>query len=166
MNFHLRPWQISDAENLVKYANNPNISRFLTDGFPNPYTMEHALSFIEKVSKHDPTQVFAIDVDGDAVGSIGLHPQSDIMRKNIELGYFLGEPFWGKGIITKCIKEIVSYGFQNFDVTRIYARPFGNNIASRKALEKAGFIIEAVIEKSIYKNDEFLDEYIFAIRAI
>lgn len=164
MLFKLRPWQIEDAENLAKYANNHNIAKFLTNGFPHPYTIENAKSFIDMVKEHNPTQVFAIEVHGEAVGSIGLHPQNDIMEKNLELGYFLGEPFWNKDIISKAIVEITNYGFRNFDVIRIFARPFGNNIASQKALEKAGFILDAKIEKNIYKNGEFLDELIYAVR--
>lgn len=161
---NLRPWTLADAENLAKYANNPNVARFLTNAFPHPYTIENAKSFIEMVANQNPTSLFAIDVDGEAVGSIGLHAQSDIMCKNMELGYFLGEPFWGKGIITEAVKQIVEYGFQHFDITRIYARPYGNNLASQKVLEKAGFTLEARIEKNIYKNGEFLDELIYAIR--
>ncbi|MBL7885181.1 MAG: GNAT family N-acetyltransferase [Flavobacterium sp.] len=161
---NLRPWTLSDAENLTKYANNPNVARFLTNAFPHPYTIENAQSFIEMVSAQNPTSVFAIEIDGEAVGSIGLHAQSDIMCKNMELGYFLGEPFWGKGIVTEAVKQMVDYGFQNFDITRIYARPYGNNLASQKVLEKAGFTLEARIEKNIYKNGEFLDELIYAIR--
>lgn len=161
---NLRPWTLSDAENLAKYANNPNVARFLTNAFPHPYTFENAQSFIEMVSAQNPTLVFAIEIDGEAVGSIGLHAQSDIMCKNMELGYFLGEPFWGKGIVTEAVKQMVDYGFQNFDITRIYARPYGNNLASQKVLEKAGFTLEARIEKNIYKNGEFLDELIYAIR--
>lgn len=164
MNFTLRPWQLSDTENLAKYANNPNVAQFLTNAFPHPYSVENAISFIEMVSQHNPTQIFAIDVNGEAVGSIGLHKQSDIMEKNLELGYFLGEPFWDNGIITNAIQEMVVYGFKNFDVVRIFARPFGNNPASAKALEKAGFILEARIKENIYKNGIFLDELIFAVR--
>jgi RimJ/RimL family protein N-acetyltransferase len=164
MTFHLRPWRSSDAESLAKYANNPNIAQFLTNGFPHPYTLENANAFIEMVSQHHPTQVFAITINDEAVGSIGLHPQTDIMEKNIELGYFLGEPFWGNGIITKAVKQMVRFGFENFDVVRIYARPYGNNIASQKVLEKAGFTLEARIEKNIFKNGAFQDELIYAVR--
>jgi len=82
----------------------------------------------------------------------------------MELGYFLGEPFWGNGITTEAVRTIVEYGFKNFDITRIYARPYGNNTASQKVLEKAGFTLEARIEKNIYKNGEFLDELIYAVR--
>lgn len=160
----LRPWTIEDAENLANYANNPKVAQFLTNGFPHPYTIENAKSFIEMVSNQSPTSIFAIDVDGEAVGSIGLHAQTDIMCKNMELGYFLGEPFWGNGITTEAVRTIVEYGFKNFDITRIYARPYGNNTASQKVLEKAGFTLEARIEKNIYKNGEFLDELIYAVR--
>ncbi|MBN8641752.1 MAG: GNAT family N-acetyltransferase [Flavobacteriales bacterium] len=160
----LRTWTIEDAENLAKYANNPKVAQFLTNAFPHPYTIENAKSFIEMVSNQNPTAIFAIDVNGEAVGSIGLHAQTDIMCKNMELGYFLGEPFWGSGITTEAVRTIVEYGFQNFDITRIYARPYGNNPASQKVLEKAGFTLEARIEQNIYKNGEFLDELIYAVR--
>ena len=160
----LRPWTIDDAENLAYYANNPAIAQFLTDAFPHPYSLENAKSYIDMVLQQKPTSVFAIEVEGNAVGSIGLHAQSDIMCKNMELGYFLGEPFWGKGITTLAVREMVAYGFQNFDITRIYARPFGHNIASQKVLEKAGFVLEARIEKNIYKNGTFQDELIYAVR--
>ncbi len=164
MKFTLRPWQPSDATSLVRYANNPAIAQFLTNGFPHPYSLDHAISFIERVSQQNPTQVFAIDVNGEAVGSIGLHPQSDIMEKNLELGYFLGEPFWGQGISTQAVLQMIPYGFQHFDVVRIFARPFGNNPASQRVLEKAGFQLEARIDKNIYKNGVFLDELIYAVR--
>lgn len=160
----LRPWTFEDTENLAKYANNPNVAKYLTNAFPHPYTIENAHSFIAMVAAQNPTSVFAIEVDDEAVGSIGLHAQSDIMCKNMELGYFLGEPFWGKGIVTAAVQQMVGYGFQHFDITRIYARPYGNNLASQKVLEKAGFKLEARIEKNIYKNGEFLDELIYAVR--
>lgn len=160
----LRPWKLSDADNLVKYANNPNIARFLTNAFPHPYTRENAEAFIQMVSAQNPIQVFAIEVNGEAIGSIGLHPQPDIMCKNLEMGYFVGEPFWGKGISTEAVKQMVNYGFEHFDVVRIFARPYGNNPASQRVLEKAGFTKEAHIQKNIYKNEEFLDELIYAVR--
>lgn len=164
MTISLRPWKLSDAESLVKYANNINVAQFLTNAFPSPYLIKDAISFIEMASQQNPTQLFAIDVNGEAIGSIGLHKQSDILEKNLELGYFIGQPFWGKGIATQAVKQIVQYGFNNFDVVRIFARPFGNNIASQKVLQKAGFTLEAKIEKNLYKNGEFLDELIYAVR--
>ena len=111
--------------------------------------------------KNTPTNIFAIDINGEACGGIGIHPQEDVQRKNAELGYWLAEPFWGNGIISKAIPQIVEYGFKNFDITRIYARPYGTNNASQRVLEKAGFTLEGKFEKTLFKNGEFLDEWIY-----
>lgn len=164
MDFILRPWKKADLESLVAHANNFLVAKFLTDGFPHPYTKDDGMAFIEAALKGQPVCLFAIDVSGEAVGSIGLHPQKDIMRKNMELGYWLSQKYWSNGIMTEAVKQIVKYGFENFDVTRIYARPCGNNKASQKVLQKAGFKLEAHIEKNIFKNGEFLDEMIYAVR--
>jgi RimJ/RimL family protein N-acetyltransferase len=106
----------------------------------------------------------AIDINGEACGGIGIHPQDDIQCKNAELGYWLGEPFWGKGIITSAILQMVENGFNSFDINRIFARPFGSNLASQKVLEKTGFILEAKLEKTLFKNGIYEDELIYAIR--
>ena len=164
MNFKLRPWKTSDVDDLSRYANNENIALNLTNQFPYPYTEKHAISFIENVSLVVPTQVFAIDIDGVACGGIGLHSKDDIFIKNMELGYWLAEPFWGNGIITEAIKQMVEYGFKTFDITRIYATPFGRNVASQRVLEKVGFILEARLVETIFKNNEFEDELIYGIR--
>jgi ribosomal-protein-alanine N-acetyltransferase len=160
----LRPWTMNDLDNLVKYGNNPRIAKFMSDGFPCPYTHERAALFIRNAMKDTPTRIFAISVEGEAVGGIGIHPQSDIHRRNAELGYWLAEPFWGQGIITRSIIEIVEYTFKSFDIDRIFARPFSSNNASQKALEKAGFTLEARFRDALIKNGEILDEMIFAIR--
>ena len=103
MLFELRPWKMSDIDNLVSYANNWNIAKNMTDKFAFPYTTENARAFIEFATKDNPIHIFAIDIDEQAIGGIGIHPQEDIHRKNAELGYWLAEPFWGKGIISKAI---------------------------------------------------------------
>lgn len=162
--FKLRPWNLDDLDSLVEQANNFKIARFLTDVFPYPYTKENGRAFIEMATKDKPIHIFAIEKDGKAIGAIGLHPQADIMKKNAELGYWLGEAYWGKGIITEAVKQVVKFGFKTYDITRIYARPYGTNTASQKVLEKAGFELEARIEKNIFKNGEFLDELIYGIR--
>jgi len=164
MNFTLRPWNTNDLDSLVKNANNPNIAKFMTDGFPHPYTNEKGISFIEMATKDSPIHIFAIDIDGKAVGGIGIHPQQDIMKKNAELGYWLGEDYWGKGIVSGAIKQVVDFAFTTYDINRIFARPFGTNIASQKVLEKCGFKLEARFEKVIFKNGEYLDELVYAIR--
>jgi RimJ/RimL family protein N-acetyltransferase len=112
----------------------------------------------------NPARIFAIVVNGEAAGGIGLHPQPDIYRKNMELGYWLAEPYWGKGIATRAVVQMTAYGFDTFDIERIFARPYGHNTASQKVLEKAGFKLEAKLEKTIIKNGEMLDELIYAVR--
>ena len=164
MNVRLRPFTIEDIDSLVKFANNYNIAKNLMDIFPHPYSIENGKAFIEIATKSSPPNVLAIEVNSEAAGAIGIHPQNDIYRKNAELGYWLAEPYWGKGIITEAIIQMVDYGFKNWDINRIYARPFGYNIASQKALEKAGFVLEARLEKTIFKNGEYIDELIYAAR--
>lgn len=164
MVFKLRPWEIGDLESLVLYANNFNIAKFLTDAFPHPYTIDNGKAFIEFANKDNPVHIFAIDINGQAAGGIGIHPQTDIHRKNAELGYWLAEPFWGRGIITKAIGEIVDFAFKTYDINRIFARPFGTNKASQRVLEKAGFKLEARIENSLFKKEELIDELIYAVR--
>ena len=164
MHFHLRPFTIQDLDSLVKFANNFNIAKNLMDIFPHPYSIDDGKLFIGIATKNSPPNILAIEVNGEAAGAIGLHPQNDVYRKNAELGYWLAEQYWGKGIVTQAIIQMVDYGFKNWDITRIYARPFGYNIASQRALEKAGFVLEAKLEKTIFKNDEFHDEMIYATR--
>lgn len=160
----LRAWRESDIPSLLKYANNSNIAANMTDQFPHPYKEENAKAFVGFATKDNPVHIFAIDYQGEAIGGMGVHPQGDIMRKNAELGYWLAEPFWGKGIISQHIPEMVNFAFKTYDITRLYARPFGTNIASQRVLEKNGFVLEAKLEKTIFKNGEFLDELIYAVR--
>ncbi len=162
--FTLRPWNTSDLKSLVAHANNPAIAKFMTDAFPHPYTEAHGKAFIEMACRDTPIHIFAIDVDGEAVGGIGVHPQHDIMRRNAELGYWLGEAYWGRGIVTAAIHEMVEFAFRTYDINRVYARPFGTNTASQRVLEKTGFTLEARFEKTVFKNGEYLDELVYAIR--
>ena len=163
MNFTLRPYRDTDLTSLVKYANNYNIAKYLTNQFPHPYTDEDGRKFISSVANNNPVNVFAIEVNGEAAGAIGIFPQSDIHEKNAEMGYWLAEPFWGNGIITRAIGEIVEYGFKTFDITRIFARPFSTNLASHRVLEKAGFVCEARLKNAVYKHGMYMDELIYVI---
>ena len=164
MEFILRPWKASDINSLIKYANNWNIAKNLTNQFPHPYTIQDGKAFIEYATKDEPIHIFAIEVNQEAVGGIGIHPQSDIFIKNAEIGYWLGEPFWGHGIISKAIKQIIQFGFSTYEIDRIFARPFGTNLASQKVLEKNNFLLEGRYEKVLYKNGEYFDELVYAIR--
>ena len=115
-------------------------------------------------SSHQPLHIKAIEVDGEACGGIGLHPQGDIFCKNAEMDYWLSQDQWGKGIMSKAIGQMVKYGFEHFDIDRIFARPFGGNIGSQKALEKNGFVLEAKLKETIWKDGQYENEHIYAIR--
>ena len=164
MDFKLRPWHITDLNSLVKYANNWNIAKNMTDKFPFPYSEEDGRAFIAFANSDEPIHIFAIEVKDEAAGGIGLHPQEDVHRKNAELGYWLAEPFWGNGIVTRAVKQMVDFAFATYAINRVFARPFGFNKASQKVLEKAGFQLEASFEKTLYKKGDYFDELIYAVR--
>lgn len=164
MEFKLRPFALSDLPTLVKHANNFNISKNLTDKFPHPYFEENGRAFIEMTMAMQPISVFAITVENEVAGGIGLHPQSDIQRLNAELGYWVAEPFWGNKIAPRAIAQIVDWGFKNLEIDRIFARPFGSNLASQRVLEKSGFQLEARFEKTLIKNGVLEDELVYAVR--
>ena len=164
MDISLRNWNLEDLSRLVELANNPQIAANMTDGFPSPFTEEAGLQFIERTQKEDPSNIQAICADGLVVGSIGIYKLNDIFRLNAELGYWLGEPYWGKGIMVDAVKLIIEYGFKNWQLERIFARPLGKNLASKKVLEKAGLKFEYRIEKNLIKNGILEDELIYSIR--
>ncbi len=160
----LRPFNLNDLDSLIEYANNYKIAANLTNQFPHPYTRESGEAFIKMATEQSPPTILAIEINGKASGGIGLHLQTDIHIKNAELGYWLAEPYWSHGIMTKAVKHMVNYGFKNLDITRIFARPFGTNLASQKVLKNAGFVLEGKFKNTIYKNGEYLDELIYAVR--
>lgn len=164
MNVQLRPWNPDDAPLLAQRANNPKIAKFMTDGFPHPFTLENAHQFIANNTSKTPYNILAITCDDEPVGAIGVHPKEGIERLNAELGYWIAEEYWGKGIGTAAIRQMVTYAFDNFEIERIFARPFGNNPASKRILEKAGFTLEGHFKNTIIKGNEVLDELHFAIR--
>lgn len=164
MYISLRPWQEADLHDLVENANNPQVAGFMTNQFPHPYTEEAGRHFMALTASHQPRQMFAIDVDGRIAGGIGIHPQTDVNCKNAEIGYWLGETYWGKGLATGAVEQMIAYGFRNFDILRIYGRVFGNNPASARVLEKCGFKKEAHFHQAIFKNGVLLDELIYGLR--
>lgn len=160
----LRPWSICDAAQLALIANNKKIADNLRDGFPFPYSLNDATNWLNIILPENyPPRFFAVTVNNKVAGSIGIVTKTDIYRKNFEVGYFFSEEYWGKGIATKAIKAVVSYAFRNFDIVRIYAEPFFDNSASRKALEKAGFTLEAVLKRSVIKNEIIKDSCIYSV---
>ena len=159
----LRPMRESDLENLVKYANNPQIEANLSDRMPYPYTMEEGEKFMKEVLSTDPHNRMVIALEDQMIGLIGIHPQEDIFQINGELGYWLGEPYWGQGFMTEAIKQMIPYAFETFDIQRIFARTFGRNVPSQKVLEKAGFQLDAIIKKSLIKHGIPEDEVIYSV---
>lgn len=158
----IRRWHPSDAGYLARYANNRNVWRNLRDAFPHPYTLSDARDFIRFASFGHPPTHFAIEVEGTAAGSIGLVLKSDIYRKTAEIGYWLGEPFWGRGITTEAVTALTNYAFTQFDLVRIYAGVFEWNTASQRVLEKAGYSLEARLHKNACKDGQIIDELIYA----
>lgn len=158
----LRKFSLKDAQSLVLQANNKNIADYLRDIFPHPYTTKDACFYIENIANDLHSLIMAIEVEGKAVGSIGILPKTDVYRKSAELGYWLGEQYWGRGIVTEAVKAITEYGFKNYNLHRIYAVVFENNAASMRVLEKAGFTSEAVHRKAVIKNGIIMDEHVYA----
>jgi ribosomal-protein-alanine N-acetyltransferase len=160
----LRPWSVKDAIRLASIADNKKIADNLRDGFPFPYSVSDARAWLDIILPENiPPRFFAITVNKELAGSIGIVTKSDIYRKNFEIGYFLAEEFWGKGIATKAIKAATSYAFKDFDIVRVYAEPFSDNIGSRRALEKAGFTLEATLRKNVIKNGIIKDSCIYSV---
>lgn len=155
---------MADLPALVEHANHIEIAGRMMDRFPHPYTTADGISFLEMAIQQHPVNLMAIDIEGEAAGGIGLHPMPDVYRRNMELGYWLAMPYWGRGIMPEAVRQMVEYGFANWDVDRIFARPFGSNKASQKVLEKSGFLLEARFEKTVFKNGSFEDELVYAIR--
>ena len=120
MEFKLRPWQHADLKSLVTYANNNNIAKNLTDQFPHPYTEEDGRWFINYANQDDLNHIFAIEINGEAAGSIGIHQQTEMHRRNAELGYWLGEPFWSKGLTKEAIAAVIKFGFEQLQLTTIF----------------------------------------------
>lgn len=164
MNFTLREWRREDASDVAKYANNEKIAQYLRDAFPHPYTQENAREFIESCLNGDASEMFrAIEVDGHAAGSIALLRGSDVYRRNAELGYWLAEDCWGRGIMTEAVRQLCREGFDAWDIERIWAEPFAHNAASRRVLEKAGFILEGVQRRSVFKWGKVHDSCMYAL---
>ncbi len=161
--FVIRGWRKGDEISLQKNADNPNVSGFLMDRFPAPYTIEAAQLWVDRLIEQSPLVNFAIVIDDEVVGGIGLELREDVYRKTALLGYWLSEELWGKGIITEAVNLITAYAFANLDIIRIQAGVLSKNPASMRVLEKAGYQKEGVSRNAIIKNGEVLDEHVYAI---
>lgn len=152
--FIVRAWSYDDVEAIAQAADNPDIAENLRNTFPNPYSIDDAEWFVNDcISNEGKNQITrAIEVDGKAVGSIGVFIKDDVYEKSGELGYWLSEKYWRKGIMSSAVKMICKEAFADFDIIRIFAEPFADNAGSRGVLEKAGFTYEGTMRNGVYKN--------------
>ncbi len=160
--WQIRSWRREDKESLVTYANNLSGSINLRDSFPYPYSSEDAKGWINLASRQDPETNSAIADSKEAIGGIGLRLGNDVFRRSAELGYWLGEPHWGKGIATAAVQALTEFAFLNFDLARIEAAVYDWNPASARALVKAGYVCEGRLRKSITKNCKTIDRLLYA----
>lgn len=159
----VRSWRIDDATALAEVANNRNVWLKMRNVFPHPYTIEHAESYLGQAVGRAPETSFCIEVDGQVGGGIGLHFATDVHCHTVEIGYWLGEPFWRRGIMPHAVRKIVAYGFAALPIERVEAYVFGNNPASARVLEKCGFSFEGRMRRHVFKDGEFLDSLIYAM---
>ena len=159
----MRGWEWRDLNAIVRHANNRNVWINLRDRFPHPYTVNDARRWLETVVNEKPLTSFAIAVQDEAVGGIGFTVQPDVARRSAEIGYWLGEEFWGRGITTEALIAVTDYAFSNYDVCRLYAHVFDWNVASARVLEKAGYVFEGRLRKSVTKDGHTIDQLMYAI---
>lgn len=165
MKVEIRAWKLEDAEALAQVLNNPKIHDNLRDGWPLPYTALHAKGFISAVLAADGGDLFmwAITADGAVVGNVGADRKENVHRLTAELGYYIAEEYWGKGIATNAVKQACDFLFANTDIVRIFAESFSFNAASCRVLEKAGFAYEGTLRKNAVKNGKIVDMKMYAL---
>lgn len=160
-NVRIRPLRYADRERLAKLANNKKIWLNVRDMFPYPYTIENAEKFIDTVKQLDPQVTFAIEHDFKFVGAVGLVLQQDVYRFSAEIGYWIGESYWGKGIATQALSLLCKYAFDELKMEKLFAGVFDGNEGSKRVLLKCGFHQEGIARKAVFKNNKFIDEYRF-----
>jgi [ribosomal protein S5]-alanine N-acetyltransferase len=164
VNITFKEWSVNDAGKLASIGDNPNIFKNMTDGFPNPYTVERAKTYIKNILKNANSCTKAILVNDEIVGNISVFYMDDIYFENGRLAYFLDEEYWGKGIMTSAISVFCKYVFSiNKDIQRIFADPFESNIGSRKVLEKCGFKLEGILRNNVVKNGVRQNSYLYSL---
>jgi len=158
----VRDWSLGDKGSLVRVANNRNIWRNLTHRFPHPYTTDDAVGFLRIATTQQPTSDFAIATADEVIGGIGLQRQSDVHRLTAEIGYWLGEPFWGRGIATRAVRAVTAWAFATTSLERLYACVFATNPASARVLSNAGYQFEGRMRRAVIKDGRILDQLIYA----
>ncbi len=165
MDCSIRKWSLTDAAELAANLSNKKVQDNLRDGLPYPYTEKDAEEYITAMINADPDKTFAFAIvsDDKVVGSIGVFRSENIHCRTAELGYYIGEPYWGKGIMTNAVQRTCEYVFSHSDILRIFAEPFSYNIASCRVLEKAGFQFEGLLRKNAVKNGKIVDMKMYAL---
>lgn len=161
--YQIRDFKFEDKNALVKYANNPEVSKYLRNTFPSPYTVHDAERWLKSVVGKNDSLFFAIANKNELIGGISAIPYEDIHRFTAEIGYWLGQPFWNKGITSDILKSFCNYLFNNYDFNRLTANVFEGNTASEKVLLKCGFQLEGTLKKSVFKWNIFIDQYIYGL---
>lgn len=160
--YQIRDLFLEDAPSLARHADNPQVANTLRDLFPSPYSVADAVEFIARFSTADPCTVFAIANAEEAFGVIGFFPGQDVYRFSAEIGYWIGEAYWGRGIMTQAVDRLSNHVFENYPINRLYAGIFSTNLASARVLEKAGYTCEGTHRSHVVKNGEILDELVYA----
>lgn len=165
MDCKIRGWEIEDAPELAKALNNKNIQNNLRDGLPYPYTENDARDFIKAMLDADKhtTFAFSITFNNSVVGSIGVFRKDNIHSRTAEMGYYIAEACWGKGLGTSAVKQVCDYIFENTDIIRIFAEPFADNVASCRILEKSGFECEGTLRSNAVKNGKIMDMKMYSL---
>jgi RimJ/RimL family protein N-acetyltransferase len=158
----VRSFQARDVDGVALHANNRKIWLNMRDRFPHPYSRHDAVAFLDHTRRESPESSFAIVVDGAAVGAIGFVQQPDVERVSAEIGYWIGEPFWGRGITTEALTAVTAYAIGRHDLTRVFALPFAYNAASCRVLEKAGYVLECCRRRSAIKDGRIVDQLQYA----
>lgn len=158
----IRDWKIQDAPSIAKYANNRKIWMNLRDAFPHPYGLQDAESFITSTLAAEPVTVYAIASQSEAIGAIGLLLAQDVHRFTAEIGYWLAEPYWGRGIMTEAVKSLTAYAIHDLKLHRVFAQPFATNAASARVLEKAGYLREGILLSGAFKDGRVLDLFLYS----
>jgi ribosomal-protein-alanine N-acetyltransferase len=159
----IRSWREGDEASLASHASNRKIWLNVRDRFPHPYTLADAEQWVSRAVEADPETQFAVEVDGEAAGGIGLFLQEDVSRFTAEIGYWLGEAYWGRGLMTVVVRRFTDYAFATFDLTRIYGNVFDWNAASARVLEKAGYEFEGRHRRAAVKDGRVVDNLLYAV---
>lgn len=157
----LRPWRLDDLDSLVASANDESVSRGLRDRFPYPYTGDDGHAWLMR-AVDESDRSWAVEIGGQAVGGVGLHFGADVHRHAAELGYWLAQRHWGRGVMTAVLRAFVPRALQVFPLYRLHATVYETNPASARVLEKAGFEREGVQKSAVVKRGELLDVIVYA----